>query len=180
MKRINKYFMLAALFGLAACTNFHFSDDPPAEHPPRVYAPPQQPHRPPAAQTRPATPLPQVVVPKAPTVHEVPAQPSSPAVIALLDAAEGERQSGNLDSAVATLERAIRIQPRNAKLWHRMAVLRMEQDQPRLALELARKSNTLASGDQALKRENWRIIAEAKQLLGDPEGAAKALEEAGR
>jgi tetratricopeptide (TPR) repeat protein len=121
-----------------------------------------------------------VYVPKEPSVREAPAVQSPPAVIALLDAAESERQSGRLDSAVATLERAIKIQPRNARLWHEMAALRLEQEQPGLALDLARKSNALASGDRALKQENWRIIAQAKQLLGDPEGAARALEEAER
>ncbi len=175
MKRICKIFILLALAGLAACTSYQRAYYPPSNDPL-----PKQPDRAPAAQTRPATPPPEVHVPKAPSVHEVPAAPSPPAVIALLDAAEIERQSGQLDLAVATLERAIRIQPRNAMLWHQMAVLRLEQDKPRLALDLARKSNTLASGNRALKRENSRIIAEAKRLSGDLEGAAKAREEADR
>ncbi|MGH8551063.1 MAG: tetratricopeptide repeat protein [Methylococcales bacterium] len=173
MNRIHKSIILLALVGLASCTSYQ-----------RPYPPPQkEPYRspePPAAETRPATPPPDVYVPQQPRVHETPAVQSPPAVIALLDAAASERQSGRLDSAVATVERAIKIQPRNARLWHEMAALRLEQNQPGLALDLARKSNSLASGDRALKQENWRIIAEAKSLLGDPEGAAKALEEAQR
>ncbi|MGH8559546.1 MAG: tetratricopeptide repeat protein [Methylococcales bacterium] len=185
MKRIRKIFILLVLVGVAACASYHRpynspSDNPPPKHPPPNNSSPKKPYQEPAAQTSPANPQPEVHVSKAPSVHEVPAAPSSPAVIALLDAAEGERQSGQLDSAVATLERAIKIQPRNAMLWHQMAVLRLEQYKPRLALDLARKSNTLASGDRSLKQENSRIIAEAKRLLGDLEGAAKAREKADR
>jgi tetratricopeptide (TPR) repeat protein len=171
MNGIRKLLIIVALMSLASCTGYQQ----------RTYHPPQkEPYRPPAAETRPATPPSEVYVPQEPRVHEVQAAPAPPAVIALLDAAESERQSGQLDSAVATLERAIKIQPRNARLWHEMAELRLEQSKPRLALDLARKSNSLASGDRALKRKNWRIIAEAKHLLGDPDGAARALEEADR
>jgi tetratricopeptide (TPR) repeat protein len=170
MNGIRNFLIFSALIGLPACGGYQ-----------QVYRPPpREPYRPPEAQTQPAPPPPEVYVPKEPRIHEVPAPPSSPAVIALLDAAESERQSGQLDAAVATLERAIKIQPRNARLWHEMAKLRLEQSKPRLALDLARKSNALASGDRDLKRENWRIIGEAKHLLGDPEGAARALEEADR
>ncbi|MCI0668185.1 MAG: tetratricopeptide repeat protein [Methylococcaceae bacterium] len=173
MNRKRKLPIVLALVSLAACTSYERPLAPPHKE---RYRPPE----PPAAETRPATPPAEVYVPKEPSVHEVPAVQSPPAVIALLDTAESERQSGRLDSAVATLERAIKIQPRNARLWHEMAALRLEQNQPRLALDLARKSNTLASGDHALKQENWRIIAESKRLLGDPDGAARALEEADR
>ncbi len=170
MNQLRKWWILLIFAGLAACTSYPRTDRPAVT----------KPYEPPAAKVRPAVPPPRVYVPDEPRIHEVPAAPSSPAVIALLDAAENERLSGQLDSAVATLERAIKIQPRNAKLWHEMAKLRLEQTNPRLALDLARKSNALASGDRALKRENWRIIAEASQLLGDSEGAARAREEADR
>ncbi|MGR9105704.1 MAG: tetratricopeptide repeat protein [Gammaproteobacteria bacterium] len=171
MNGIRNFFLLLISVGLASCAGYPRPDQAP---PRKIY----RPTAPPAAEPRAANPPPEVYVPPAPKVHEVPAPPTPPAVIALLDAAENEKQEGQLDAAVATLERAIRIQPTNARLWHELAELRLEQYKPRLALDLARKSNTLASGDRALKRENWRLIAEAQRLLGDLEGAAEALKQA--
>lgn len=170
MTRISKLFILSTVVLLAGCSSYYRSYNPP----------PKKPYRPPPAKVQPARPPAEVYVPKQPTVRKAPATPSSPAVVALLDAAKSERQSGELDSAVATLERAIHIQPRNAMLWQQMAELRLEQHKPRLALDLARKSNTLASGNRALKSKNWQLIAQAKRLLGDPAGAASALEKAER
>ncbi len=89
--------------------------------------------------------------------------------------AERERRVGNLDAAVATIERALRIQPRNAKLWHQLAAMRMDQDKPRLALDLAKKSNTLVGEDRSLMRNNWLLIADARRMLGDAKGAERAL-----
>ena len=87
------------------------------------------------------------------------------AVVALLDTADRQRGSGDYHHAAVTLERALRIEPRNAFLWHRLAVVRLEQGQPRMALDLARKSNTLAGGDEALKRSNRQLIAKASRQL---------------
>jgi len=94
--------------------------------------------------------------------------------------AESDRRVGNLDSAVATIERALRIQPRNATLWHQLAAMRMDQDKPRLALDLAKKSNTLVGGNRELMRKNWLLIADARRMLGDAAGAERALLEADR
>ena len=167
---MSKFAIFCVLLGLAGCITYSRDD----------YPMPAKRYEPPAAQTQPAPRPSEVYVPKEPKSREVHTTPASPAVIALLNEAQGERSAGQLDAAEATLERAIRIQPKNARLWHEMASLRLEQSKPRLALDLARKSNSLASGDRDLKRKNWRIIAEAKQLLGDSEGAARALEEADR
>ena len=134
---------------------------------------------PPPAQAKPLPPT-KVYVPKPPSpAKQKPiTKPLSPAVIALMDEAEIHRRVGNLDSAVATIERAVRIQPRNAKLWHQLAVLRLQQDKPRLALDLAKKSNSLVASDHQLMRENWLLISNARRMLGDDSGAERALFEA--
>lgn len=108
----------------------------------------------------------------------VPPPPPAPPVLALLDEAEGSRQSGQLDAAAAALERAIRIQPRNALLWHRLAAVRLQQQQPGLAEDLAKKSLILAGGDAALTKQNWTLIAEARRLRGDTAGADEAASRA--
>ncbi|MDD5034533.1 MAG: tetratricopeptide repeat protein [Methylococcaceae bacterium] len=103
-----------------------------------------------------------------------------PAVMALLDEAQASSSAGRLDNAAATLERAIRIQPRSALLWQRLAEVRLQQHQPDLAENLAKKSNLLARGQGALTRKNWQIIADARRQKGDAEGAADADAKAGR
>ena len=97
-----------------------------------------------------------------------------PAVLALMSEAEESRTQGNFDTAAAKLERALRIQPRNAALWHELASVRLQQHKPRLAEDLAKKSNALAHHDRALKRKNWELIARARHLQEDEEGAQEA------
>lgn len=98
----------------------------------------------------------------------------SPPVGALVSAADQSSQSGNLDSAVAAIERAIRIEPRNAALFYKLAELRLKQSKPRLAEDLAKKSALLASRDTRLKRQSWLLIANARVMQQDFAGARAA------
>ena len=51
---------------------------------------------------------------------EAPPQASAGgAVVALLDRADDYRQAGDTSNEAATIERALRIDPKNARLWHR-------------------------------------------------------------
>lgn len=131
--------------------------------------------KPAPVSAKPAKPLP---APPRPS-GQVKASPQgaalAPPAMALLEQAGEQADQGDLDSAVATLERAIRIQPKNAQLWHRMAELRLYQEKPLLAIDLAKKSLSLAQGDKKLIQGNWALIAEAKRRMGDPAGAAEAL-----
>src|SRR3954468_96652 len=69
------------------------------------------------------------------------------AVIALFDNAKTDAASGKLDTAAASLERALRIEPHNPALWHELARLRLQQRQPEQAASLAAKSNGLAGNN---------------------------------
>ena len=97
-----------------------------------------------------------------------------PAVAALAERAEQQRQSGDQAGAAATLERALRIQPQEAYLWNRLAQVRLQQGLNDSASKLATRSNTLSGDRPALKRNNWEIIANAKRQGGDLEGAREA------
>jgi len=99
---------------------------------------------------------------------------SSPAVVALLGQAENQANSGDLDAAAASLERAIRIEPRNPLLWYHLATVRLAQQQAAQAEQLAVKSNSLAAGNRLQQSRNWRLIARARQSLGDASGARAA------
>jgi Tfp pilus assembly protein PilF len=125
--------------------------------------------------------------PKTPVVTAPPTTPAppprsdsarQPAVVALLDEADRYDALGQRDQAAASLERALRIQPRDATLWHRLAKIRFEQGQWQQAQTLAARSNALAGNDRHLKAANWHLIADVKTKLRDPEGAAWARQNA--
>ncbi|MBZ0070985.1 MAG: tetratricopeptide repeat protein [Gammaproteobacteria bacterium] len=109
-----------------------------------------------------------------------PAPAGSPAVIALLDRADQQYQAHDLDAAAASLERALRIEPRNPRLWYQLAAIRLEQGQYGQAIQMAGKSNSLAAGDTRLQVRNWRLIAAARRAQGDAAGARAAEERASR
>ncbi len=96
------------------------------------------------------------------------------AVVALVERARQEAGGGRRESASASLERALRIEPRNAWLWHELARLRLTQGQYAQAVSLAQKSNSLAVRERALQALNWHLIADARIAQGNPDGAAQA------
>lgn len=102
----------------------------------------------------------------------------SPAVSALITAANQSSKSGNLESAAATIERAIRIEPRNGELLYKLAVLRLKQSKPVLAEDLAKKAALLAGKDNTLKKNSWLLIAHAKEMQSDKAGAEEARQKA--
>lgn len=99
---------------------------------------------------------------------------SGPAVVALLGRADQHMQAGELDRAAATVERALNVEPRNPFLYHRLAVLRLAQDQPDQVEALARKSNSLTGDNPFLQARNWELIAQARRMRGDSVGADTA------
>ena len=85
---------------------------------------------------------------------------------------------GRLAKAGASLERALRIEPRNPRLWHELARVRLKQADYAQAESVAARSNSWAASDNYLRAENWRLIGEARSAHGDNEGARSALERA--
>src|SRR3989344_9270724 len=79
------------------------------------------------------------------------------AVTVLADAARADAASGKIDAAVASFERALRIEPRNPALWHELAKLRLQQGQYQQAEGLAARSNGWAGGNTALRAGHWRV-----------------------
>ena len=108
------------------------------------------------------------------TVAPLPQVSGNRAVVALLERARQEAGSGRRESAGASLERALRIEPRNAWLWHELARLRLAQGQYAQAISLSQKSNSLAVRERTLQALNWHLIADARTAQGDPAGAAQA------
>ena len=100
------------------------------------------------------------------------------AVIALLDRAQTDNEAGRRETAGTSLERAIRIEPRNPWLWHELAQLRLTQGQYIPAISLARKSNSFAGRERRLQAMNWRLIGNARVAQGDSDGAEQAFKRA--
>jgi cytochrome c-type biogenesis protein CcmH/NrfG len=114
-------------------------------------APPPPVAAPPVEQPAPVPPP-----PPSSTVKE------SVAVAGLMDRARTDTAAGRLAEAAATLERALRIEPRNPRLWQELARVRLQQGDFLQAESLAQRSNSWAGSDSALRAENARIIEQAR------------------
>lgn len=125
-------------------------------------------------EQQPAPEAPPPVVP-APAPHK-----ENVAVAGLMDTARSEAAAGNLANAAASLERAIRIEPRNPRLWHELARVRLKQGQYAQAESVAARSNSWAGDDRSLRADNWRLIAESRRARGDEEGARAAMDSSNR
>ena len=121
-----------------------------------------------------------------PTGEQQPDTPAAPppplsaresmAVAGLLETARADSNAGRLAEAAAGLERALRIEPRNPRLWHELARVRLKQGQFAQAESVAARSNSWAGDDRGLRAENWRLIAQSREARGDREGAKAALD----
>jgi tetratricopeptide (TPR) repeat protein len=98
------------------------------------------------------------------------------AVSSLENQSEQLLSQGRTEQAFATAERAIRIDPTNAKLWNLLARIQLRRGNYSQAEQLSRKSNLLAKNDKRLQAENWRIIVMALREKGQTGEAEKALQ----
>ena len=106
-------------------------------------------------------PAPEPTLPPAPPVLR-PAARESVAIASLMDSARADAVGGRLANAAATLERALRIEPRNPRLWHELARVRLRQGDTDQAASLAQRSNSFAGSDAALRSANQNIIEQAR------------------
>ena len=97
-----------------------------------------------------------------------------------MDSARVDTTGGRLANAAASLERALRIEPRNPRLWQELSRVRLLQRDYVQAESCAARSNSWAGSDDALRADNWRLIAQARQARGDSDGVKAALDEIGR
>lgn len=99
---------------------------------------------------------------------------SNPGVHALVAEAQHHRERHDYVAAAASLERALRLEPRNAALWYLLAKVRLEEGNAQLAAQLAAKSNSFARKDTMMQAKNWRLMAVARKRVGDHQGARDA------
>lgn len=102
----------------------------------------------------------------------------SPASRALVTQAQSQRQKGDLPGATISLERALRIEPRNPLLWIEMGRLRMDQRNYAQADAMGRKALSMSIGDGRTQSQAWLLIADALRARGRVPEAQEALAKA--
>ncbi|WP_455216757.1 tetratricopeptide repeat protein [Kaarinaea lacus] len=91
-------------------------------------------------------------------------QDAGRATASLLAQADTQEQAQQWERAAAYLERALRIEPRNGFLWHRLARVRMQQGQYNLARSLVQKSEAVAGNDPDLKEKNHQLLDQMRLM----------------
>lgn len=139
----------------------------------------------PAAPARPRAPEVAVAPAPAPLPDVAPTPPPpGPAVStrhyqlgaasgALVAQAHAASAKSDYLTALSTLERAVRIEPRNPLVWIEIAKIRLASGEAAQAESTARKAVALSEGDQRTSAEAWRQVALAlKAQNRNPEAAA--------
>jgi predicted Zn-dependent protease len=166
-------FLLCALVMVGGCATV--TPPAPIEAPPSV-PPLPEPTPEPAPGRLPDAPIALPEVPPEPA----PSRRENIAVASLIERANTDAKAGRLPNAAASIERALRIEPRNPRLWYELARIRVLQGDYLQAESTAARANSWAQGDAGLRSASWRLIAEARQARGDRAGARQALDAAER
>ena len=106
------------------------------------------------------------------------APPQNGAVIALLAKASDQEKAGALDSAASSLERALRISPKDPLVYYRLANIRYLQDETAKAEQLAKRALSLDVANKRFQSQVWLLIAKCRVKTGDAEGAQEARQKA--
>ncbi len=85
--------------------------------------------------------------------------------------AEQALQQGEYGRAEMFLERALRVDPRNARLWHIMGQVKYGQGDFDQTVQFCLKSNSLAGKNEALVEENLRLMEKAYIKMGKTDKA---------
>lgn len=98
------------------------------------------------------------------------------AVVTLLDDAAKQVEQHQFDRAAASLERALRIDAKDAEIWHLLGQVKLYQGQYAQAEAMAAKSNFLATDNPSLQARNTRLLALARQpsAISGPPSLARA------
>lgn len=88
---------------------------------------------------------------------------SAEAVQELVTSSRTSRASGDYAHALADIERAIRIEPRNPYLWLELGEIHLSRDDPRQAAAMARKAVSVAGADAAAKTAAEDLLERASR-----------------
>jgi tetratricopeptide (TPR) repeat protein len=161
LKILNRGALLGALLVLAACVPPDFGVPEPSQR-----TPVPAPSAPPAVAVIRPVPAPPPVAPgrvetQPPPIRTAP--PVGSASQALLRQSRGYQASGDYGLAAASIERALRIEPRQPVLWLELGNIRLKEADYAQAENMGRKALSLSTGDAALSAEAEQLIAAARK-----------------
>ncbi|MDH5766960.1 MAG: hypothetical protein OEZ38_13190, partial [Gammaproteobacteria bacterium] len=76
--------------------------------------------------------------------------------------------------AVVLLERALRINGKQAETWTRLSMVHLGQYNPQQSIHMAKRSNSYARNNTSLQAYNWLLISRAYTLMQRHEQASEA------
>lgn len=142
----------------------------------------------PAPQSGSAQPSPQTPAPpgQPPAPVPTPPGPSAPtrefhlsaASAALVKQGRAQSLKGEYPAAIATLERALRIEPDNPLVWLELGQVHLSAKNAAQAESMARKAIALATGNAAIQANGWRLIGDAYRARGRDLDATEAYQRA--
>lgn len=145
--------------------------------PARVSRPGQIPAPAPGSQPG-RTPAPAEAPALAPGYESVVVPKEGKAAGTLLAGARQNLRAGKFNQAEMALERALRLEPRNARLWHEMAQVKYGQKDFKQVVQFCIKSKSLAGKDYDLTRQNWLLMEKAYLQMGETDKASQAASKA--
>jgi tetratricopeptide (TPR) repeat protein len=147
---------------------------------PPVSAPPPAPQSG-TPQPQPNTPTPQQPIP--PSVPQTPQQVPrefhlGPASTALVKQSRAQSLKGEYPAAIATLERALRIEPANPLVWIELGQVNLASRNAPQAESMGRKAVALATGNPGVQATAWRLVGDALRARGRDLDATEAYQRA--
>ncbi len=102
----------------------------------------------------------------------------NPAVVALLAEAKQADNRGDISSAIAQVERALRIDSRNPAAYYQMASYRLKDGKAAEAIQLANKALHFEPDSSTLVVKLWELVALCHEAMGNPDAALRARKKA--
>jgi len=94
------------------------------------------------------------------------------AASALVAQAHARAAAGDYPAAMATVERALRIEPENPLAWIELGRVQLAAGNPAQADSMGHKALALASGDPNAQSAAWRLIGDSLRARGrNPEAS---------
>jgi tetratricopeptide (TPR) repeat protein len=128
----------------------------------------------------------QTPTPQQPVPSPVPSPPQqtpkefrlSVASAALVKQGRAQSVKGEYPAAVATLERALRIEPDNPLVWLELGQVHLSARNAPQAESMGRKAVALATGNASVQANGWRLIGDALRARGRDLDATEAYQKA--
>ncbi len=98
----------------------------------------------------------------------------SPAIAALIKQADLKIEQKQWSSSISIIERALRINPKQAEAWTRMAVAHLGNNNAEQAIHMAKRANAYTGKNSKLKSYNWLLMSRAYKILNKLDAAKSA------